>query len=244
MEFITAEVEVQGNPKVKPGALVNIKKVGEYSGHYLVTEANHFYDSAGYNCIFYVARDKWGNSSQTQQQQQAARQQQQAARQQQQAQPSKVTRSKAGKQQNEAIDFTLQDDQGKALSGLKVRVRLASGETLEVETDGDGHVHIDDKPPGQYMVEVPEGIPLATLHLRVEDGAGHPVTNAIGTVALSDGAEIGVMTDDAGEIHLTDVPPGEYTFKLESEGRGREEPGEAEGTDEDGEEPAEAKGPE
>jgi len=93
------------------------------------------------------------------------------------------------------------------------------------------------------MVEVPEGIPLATLHLRVEDGAGHPVTNAIGTVALSDGAEIGVMTDDAGEIHLTDVPPGEYTFKLESEGRGREEPGEAEGTDEDGEEPAEAKGP-
>ena len=244
MEFITAEVEVQGNPKVKPGALVNIKKVGEYSGHYLVTEANHFYDSAGYNCIFYVARDKWGNSSQTQQQQQAARQQQQAARQQQQAQPSKAPKSKAGKQNNEAIDFTLQDDQGKALSGLKVRVRLASGETLEVETDGDGHVHIDDKPPGQYMVEVPEGIPLATLHLRVEDGAGHPVTNAIGTVALSDGAEIGVMTDDAGEIHLTDVPPGEYTFKLESEGRGREEPGEAEGTDEDGEEPAEAKGPE
>jgi len=242
MEFITAEVEVQGSPKVKPGALVNIKKVGEYSGHYLVTEANHFYDSAGYNCIFYVARDKWGNSSQTQQQQQAARQQRQAARQQQ-AQPSKAPKSKAGKQQNEAIDFTLQDDQGKALSGVKVRVRLASGETIEVETDGDGHVHIDDKPPGQYMVEVPEGIPLATLHLRVEDGAGHPVTNATGTVMLSDGAEIGVMTDDAGEIHLTDVPPGEYTFKLESEGRGPGEPAEAEGTDEGGEEPAEAKGP-
>ena len=63
MEFITAEVEVQGNPVVKPGAMVNIKKVGPYSGHYLVTEANHFYDAAGYNCIFYVARDKWGNSS-------------------------------------------------------------------------------------------------------------------------------------------------------------------------------------
>jgi hypothetical protein len=43
--------------------MVNIKKVGPYSGHYLVTEANHFYDAAGYNCIFYVARDKWGNSS-------------------------------------------------------------------------------------------------------------------------------------------------------------------------------------
>jgi phage protein D len=82
MEFITAEVEVQGNPVVKPGALVNIKKVGPYSGHYLVTEANHFYDAAGYNCVFYVARDKWGNSSQTQQQAAAARQQAAAAKQQ------------------------------------------------------------------------------------------------------------------------------------------------------------------
>src|SRR4051812_767709 len=75
MEFITAEVEVQGNPSVKPGAIVTLKKVGAYSGHYLVTEANHFYDAAGYNCIFYVARDKWGNSSQTQEQAKAAKQQ-------------------------------------------------------------------------------------------------------------------------------------------------------------------------
>src|SRR3989442_15360379 len=103
MDFITAEVEVQGSPKVKPGALGNIKKVGEYSGHYLVTEANHFYDSAGYNCIFYVAREKGGNSSQTQQQQQAARQQRQGARQQQ-GEPSKAPKRKAGKQQNQAID--------------------------------------------------------------------------------------------------------------------------------------------
>src|SRR5436190_198650 len=49
----------------QPGAVVNLKKVGEYSGHYYVTEANHFYDAAGYNVIFYVARDKWGDSSNT-----------------------------------------------------------------------------------------------------------------------------------------------------------------------------------
>jgi outer membrane protein OmpA-like peptidoglycan-associated protein/phage protein D len=79
MEFITAEVEVEGDPKVKPGALVNIKKVGPYSGHYLVTEANHFYDAAGYNCIFYIARDKWGNPAQAQQQAAAARAQTPAA---------------------------------------------------------------------------------------------------------------------------------------------------------------------
>src|SRR5207302_603283 len=63
LEFLTAEVEVQGNPEIKPGAMVNVKKVGVYSGHYVVTEANHFYDAAGYSCIFYVARDKWGDSS-------------------------------------------------------------------------------------------------------------------------------------------------------------------------------------
>jgi hypothetical protein len=63
MEFLTAEVEVQGNPAVKPGAMVNLKKVGQYSGHYYVTEANHFYDAGGYTVIFYVARDKWGDSS-------------------------------------------------------------------------------------------------------------------------------------------------------------------------------------
>jgi uncharacterized protein len=90
MEFITAEVEVEGDPKVRPGALVNIKKVGPYSGHYLVTEANHFYDAAGYNCIFYIARDKWGNSAQSQQQAAAARAQSpgaQGAQQQRAAQP-------------------------------------------------------------------------------------------------------------------------------------------------------------
>jgi len=63
MEFIVAEVEVLGDPTVVPGAMVNLKKLGIFGGHYLVVEANHFYDAAGYNTIFYVARDKWGDSS-------------------------------------------------------------------------------------------------------------------------------------------------------------------------------------
>jgi phage protein D len=63
LEFLTAEVEVQGDPDIRPGALVKIDKVGVYSGRYLVTEANHFYDAAGYQCVFYVARDKWGDSA-------------------------------------------------------------------------------------------------------------------------------------------------------------------------------------
>ena len=216
MEFITAEVEVQGNPAVKPGAMVNLKKVGAYSGHYLVTEANHFYDGAGYDCIFYVARDKWGDSSSDKEKRKNA----QAARKGKagQEKPYKAAAPKEKKQSNEAIDFTLQDAQGKKLSGIGVKVRLASGKVIETKTDKDGHVHIDDQAPGSYIVEIPQGITRATIDLKVEDGSGNPVIGAAGTVTLSDGAEIEVTTDETGEVHLADVPPGEYTFRLDSEG--------------------------
>ena len=62
-QFLTAEVEVMGDPRLLPGALLNLRNVSVYSGHYLVTEASHFYDAAGYSVICYVARDKWGDSS-------------------------------------------------------------------------------------------------------------------------------------------------------------------------------------
>src|SRR6266436_531511 len=219
MEFITAEVEVRGNPKVKPGSMVNLKKVGAYSGNYLVTEANHFFDSAGYSCIFYVARDKWGDSSSEKEKSKSAKQG--PAKGEGKDQPYKPPKPKESKPRNEAIDFTLHDDQGKALSGVQVKVRLASGEVIAATTDGDGHVHIDDKPPGAYTVEIPDaGAALTSIELEVEDPAGNPVTGASGTVTLSDGTGIAVMTDGKGEVHLTDVPPGEYTFKLDDEGSG------------------------
>jgi len=219
MEFITAEVEVQGNPTVKPGAMVNLKKVGTYSGHYFVTEANHFYDAAGYSCIFYVARDKWGDSSSEKEKSKSAKQG--PAKGEGKDQPYKPPKPKEAKPKNEAIDFTLHDDQGKALSGVQVKIRLASGEVIAATTDGDGHVHIDDKPPGAYTVEIPGGgTALTNIDLNVEDAEGDPVTGASGTVTLSDGTEIVVMTDGKGEVHLTDVPPGQYTFKLDDEGSG------------------------
>jgi outer membrane protein OmpA-like peptidoglycan-associated protein/phage protein D len=218
MEFVTAEVEVQGDPGVRPGAMVNLKKVGAYSGHYLVTEANHFYDGAGYNCIFYVARDKWGDSSREKEKDKSEK----GAGKAREETPYRAPKPKAGKRPNEAIDFTLQDDQGTALAGVKVKIHLASGEVIEAETDKDGHVHIDDKPPGSYTVEIPPGVGLTTLSIKVEDPEGNPVSGARGTVTLSDGAEIPVMTDVAGEIQLTDVPEGEYTFKLDDEGSGLE----------------------
>ncbi|MGZ6125703.1 MAG: contractile injection system protein, VgrG/Pvc8 family, partial [Myxococcales bacterium] len=227
MEFITAEVEVQGNPAVKPGAMVNLKKVGAYSGHYLVTEANHFYDGAGYNCIFYVARDKWGDSSSEKEKGKSAKQTSGAGKQQQKPYKPATPKQGAGAGKNEPIDFTLQDDAGNALAGIEVKVRLASGEVIEATTDDEGHVHIDDKPPGPYTVEIPEGLALTTIHLQVQDADGNPVSGAPGTVTLDDGAEIKVMTDSAGEVVLTDVPAGEYTFKLDEEAGGVEAKGPA-----------------
>jgi len=224
MEFITAEVEVRGNPAVRPGALVNIKNVGTYSGHYLVTEANHFYDAAGYNCVFYVARDKWGDSSKDREKEKekAAAKAGKAAKKEEPRPAPKPKQASESKESGEAsakepIDFTLQDDQGKALAGVKLTVRLASGEAIEATTDSDGKVHIEDKPAGAYTVEIAEGLELTTLDLTVVDAAGNPMVGAAGTVKLSDGAEIRVMTDGAGEVHLTDVSPGEYTFKLDDE---------------------------
>ncbi|TMA20736.1 MAG: phage late control D family protein [Deltaproteobacteria bacterium] len=142
MQFITAEVEVQGNPVVRPGALVNIKKVGAYSGHYLVTEANHFYDAAGYNCIFYVARDKWGNSSQPQQ---AAQPQQQAAAQQQ-ATPAVV---------KDGIHRRLVDEEtGDPLANVDYEITLHGGETRTGKTDASGFLEENDVPVGNFIVRV------------------------------------------------------------------------------------------
>src|SRR5262249_58966237 len=85
---------------------------------------------------------------------------------------------------NEAIDFTLQDDQGKALAGVKVTVRLASGEAIEATTDSEGKVHIEDKPAGAYTVEMAQEVELTSLDLLAEDAAGNPTGVASGTLKL------------------------------------------------------------
>ena len=141
MEFLTAEVEVQGNPAVKPGAMVNLKKVGEYSGHYLVTEANHFYDAAGYSCIFYVARDKWGDSSAPPQQQQAKK-----------TKPFPKAATGQPPKQVAPDHFVLQvidDDTGKAVPQVTLEVTLASGAKRQVQTDREGFIEIADAGKGK-----------------------------------------------------------------------------------------------
>jgi phage protein D len=213
MEFITAEVEVQGSPEVKPGAMVNLKKVGEYSGHYLVTEANHFFDSGSYSCIFYVARDKWGDSSSDKEKEQQAKAGKPGGETE---EPYTPPESPETEEQPDYIDFTLHNDDGGAIANVDVRIHLASGETLDARTDGSGNVHIDQRPQGAYTVEVVgTAEPLTTIDFKVEDDQGQPCAGAAGTVTLSDGTVMKVMTDAHGQVRLTDVPGGKYTFKLD-----------------------------
>src|SRR5712671_2289956 len=116
LEFLTAEVEVQGNPEIKPGAMVNVKKVGVYSGHYMVTEANHFFDAGGYSCIFYVARDKWGDSSTDAEKKRSAEEERKKGKERAE-QPYKPPEPPPGNPPADAaINFTLEGDDGKLLA--------------------------------------------------------------------------------------------------------------------------------
>ncbi len=137
LEFLTAEVEVQGNPAIKPGAMVNVKKVGVYSGHYLVTEANHFFDASGYDCIFYVARDKWGNSSTTQQQQAAKKPQPQSA------------------PRDAVVELSLVDEKGAPVPGAAYVVVGSDGTRLTGSLDNKGRAKLEGLPRANYEVSFP-----------------------------------------------------------------------------------------
>jgi uncharacterized protein len=134
LQFLTAEVEVQGNPDIQPGAMVKIEGVGNYSGRYLVTEANHFYDAGGYDCIFYVASDKFGTPAA----QQAAKVQKQT-----------VT------PQDGVVDIKLVDDAGQPIPGERYQVTLPDGTTLEGTVDDAGRARLEGLPRGNYKVTFP-----------------------------------------------------------------------------------------
>ena len=63
--FLRADVEVQGNPKIRPGVVVKLQKIGErFDGHYLVESATHLFTSKvgakhGYTTRFIAERCGW-----------------------------------------------------------------------------------------------------------------------------------------------------------------------------------------
>lgn len=54
-EFVYADAKAEGNPKIRPGRLINLEGMGDrYSGKYYVTETRHFYSQRVYTTEFSV----------------------------------------------------------------------------------------------------------------------------------------------------------------------------------------------
>jgi uncharacterized protein involved in type VI secretion and phage assembly len=53
-EFVQADAKADGNPKLRPGRLVNLSGMGTYSGKYYVTETRHLYQARIYSTEFNV----------------------------------------------------------------------------------------------------------------------------------------------------------------------------------------------
>ena len=212
MEFLTAEVEIRGDPACKPGAMVNIKKVGIYSGKYVVTEADHFYDAAGYNTVFYIARDKWGDSSNTDTDASTTNQDNDAS-------TDGNDPTGAGAQTGDGqqfIDFILEDDNEKPIANAKIRIHIPGQPPTDTTSGSDGHVHIDKIDEGNYTVELlDDGTPLTFIDVTVINANDNrPLVGLVGHVELSDGSKVNVITDAFGNVRLDDVPAGKYVFQL------------------------------
>lgn len=53
-EFVHADGTAEGNPDIRPGRIVELKDIGNYTGKYYVTETRHFYDKGYYTTEFSV----------------------------------------------------------------------------------------------------------------------------------------------------------------------------------------------
>ena len=53
-EFVHADAKAEGNPKIRPGRVVNVSDMGKYSGKYYVTETRHFFHERVYSTEFSV----------------------------------------------------------------------------------------------------------------------------------------------------------------------------------------------
>lgn len=61
-EFVYADAKAEGNPKIRPGTVVDLKGMGDrFSGKYYVTETRHFYHQRIYKTEFSVRGLRAGN---------------------------------------------------------------------------------------------------------------------------------------------------------------------------------------
>lgn len=60
-EFVLADAKGEGNPKIRPGRVIKLNDLADYSGEYYVTETRHFYHDRVYHTDFSVRGLRGGN---------------------------------------------------------------------------------------------------------------------------------------------------------------------------------------
>jgi phage protein D len=60
-EYVVADAKAEGNPRIRPGGVIELEGMGPYSGKYYVTQARHLYHEGVYTTEFSVRSLRGGN---------------------------------------------------------------------------------------------------------------------------------------------------------------------------------------
>ena len=138
--FVTAQVEMIGNPDVQPGAVITFDKMGEkLDGKYRVEKAHHDFGKHGYLVSFSAVRI--GKKQPPRGAAAAQRQAQQAAQQQ---------------PQTTWIELELVDEHGNPKAGERYKVVTPDGREIEGVLDGRGRARVTGVQPGSCTVSYPD----------------------------------------------------------------------------------------
>jgi len=131
--FVTAEVQMVGNPSVAPGAQIELEKMGaNVDGSYRVERALHKFSKHGYYVTFKAVRTA---KKQPAKSPPAARQQ-----------PSNAT----------WLELELLDSQGQPVPFERYKVVTADGKEIEGKLDAEGRARLSGIPPGSNSVSFPD----------------------------------------------------------------------------------------
>lgn len=225
MSFLTGELEVRGDPKVLAGDVVKIEKCGQwFSGTYYVVDANHFYDPGGYETIAFLARDKWGEKSD-------------AELEQEQKDAEAQGESEGTDEEGKVIfqQFVDQDQKPIPKVQFEVRDEGANKRVTAGTTGEDGIVQTRVKGEGPFKVlavgqkgltpsggtvsgrVTSGGEPLADAAFLLRKGSeeADPVTDATLKGVTENTYEDGFWKTDAdGWYRFTDMPGGKYFVEV------------------------------
>ena len=144
--YVSAQVEMIGDPRAVPGATLELEKMGaQIDGSYRVERARHHFSKHGYFCTLAAVR----LSKQTA----AAKAAQQAQSQaQKQAQQQAAAAAKASTKPKDWLEIELKGGDGKPAAGKAFRVFMPDGSVIDGTLDGLGKARLEGVPPGQAKV--------------------------------------------------------------------------------------------